>query len=94
LFCFQGTNLTWQSLSGLNRVTESAGKELLLAQITESPCQGLECKKKSDQSQPNPQPKSSQKIHVLKHVQVEEMLVRRFVPSQERCLEGPSSTKN
>lgn len=28
-------NRTWQFISGLNRVTESAGKELLLAQVTE-----------------------------------------------------------
>ena len=30
--------MTWQLLSGLNRVTESTAKELILAQISESKC--------------------------------------------------------
>jgi len=31
-------NVTWQFISGLNRVTESTAKELILAQISESEC--------------------------------------------------------
>ena len=37
-FFFQNENVTWQFISGLNRVTESTAKELILAQISESEC--------------------------------------------------------
>ena len=57
--------------SGLNRVTESAGKELILAQITE-----IEDAETIGETQTIKQ--------ILKNIQVKEVLLRRFVPSQER----------
>ena len=59
-------------ISGLNRVTESAGKELMLAQITEI---------QDDSESPEETQTVKQK---LKNIQVKEMLLRRYVPSQER----------
>ena len=58
-------SLNWKQVCGLNRVTESASKELLLAQI--------KCDTKDFRL-----PKC------LKCIQVQEMLLRRWVPSQER----------
>ena len=59
-------------ISGLNRVTESAGKELMLAQITEI---------QDDSESPEETQTVKQK---LKNIQVKEVLLRRYVPSQER----------
>ena len=59
-------------ISGLNRVTESAGKELMLAQITEI---------QDDSESLEETQEVKQK---LKNIQVKEVLLRRYVPSQER----------
>ena len=59
-------------ISGLNRVAESAGKELMLAQITEI---------QDDSENPEETQTVKQK---LKNIQVKEVLLRRYVPSQER----------
>ena len=59
-------------ISGLNRVTESAGKELMLAQITEI----------QDDSESLEETQTVKQK--LKNIQVKEVLLRRYVPSQER----------
>ena len=59
-------------ISGLNRVTESAGKELMLAQITEI---------QDDSENLEETQNVKQK---LKNIQVKKVLLRRFVASQER----------
>lgn len=66
--------ITWQFLSGLNRVTESAGKELLLAQISENNQESSECK-----------PNQTSVKEKLRNIRVREVLLRRWVPSQERA---------
>ena len=66
--------ITWQFIAGLNRVTESAGKELLLAQITEN-------NQESSESKPN-QTSVKEK---LRNIRVREVLLRRWVTSQERA---------
>jgi len=65
-------NVKWQFMSGLNRVTESAGKELMLAQITEI----------QDDSESLEETQTVKQK--LKNIQVKEVLLRRYVPSQER----------
>ena len=73
----------WRFISGLNRVNESAGKELLLAQISEYD---------------NAEQESSEKIiktnqtvkQKLKNIGIKEVLLRRWVPSQERGI-SPTS---
>ena len=59
-------------ISGFNYVTESAGKELMLAQIKEiqEDSESLE--------------KTQSVKQKLKNIQVKEILLRRFVASQER----------
>ena len=57
--------LSWNDLSGLNRVTESAAKELLLAKV-------------------GGQFVKSQKLSDIESVEVKEILIRRWVPAQER----------
>ena len=63
------TNLTWSELSALNRVTESAAKELLIVEVDEK-----NSKIKEDCS-PN---------EYLNNVSVKEVLARRWVASQKR----------
>ena len=68
-------SVSWQFVSGLNRVAESTAKEVILAQISESQCcDTCELKKKQ----------ISDKVHKLNHLHVSEMLIRRFVPSKNR----------
>lgn len=59
--------ITWKEMSGLNRVTESAGKELLLVQINQ---------KESEEN--------SNVKEILKNMQIEEILIRRWVANLER----------
>ena len=64
-----GINLTWSELSALNRVTESAAKELLILEVFES------C----------PQINSDSSVaEYLDNVSVKEVLVRRWVAAQKR----------
>ena len=68
--------ITWQFISGLNRVTESVGKELLLAQITEN-------NQESSESKTNDHTSSVKEK--LKNIRVREVLLRRWVSRQERA---------
>ena len=63
------TNLTWSELSALNRVTESAAKELLIVEVDEK-----NSKIKDNCSAGD----------YLNNVSVKEVLVRRWVASQKR----------
>lgn len=64
-------SLDWKFVSGLNRVSESAAKELLLAQISGEFEQIKDVQEMSLREK-------------LKCIHISEMLIRRFVPSQER----------
>lgn len=64
--------LTWQELAGLNRVTECASKELILATVSGLPSE----EEHFEQLVLSPES--------LKDMKVKEVLVRRWVPSQER----------
>ena len=64
--------LSWQDLAGLNRMTESASKELILAQVSVHP----DLLKEAGGWELSPE--------CLKKLSVKEILVRRWVPSQER----------
>lgn len=70
--CKNSQPLNWEFVSGLNRVSESAAKELLLAQISDGDYDQI--KDLTDLSL----------REKLNSVQISEMLIRRFVPSQER----------
>ena len=63
------SNLDWTSLSGLNRVTESASKELLLIDVYEP----------DDVDE-----KALTVSHYLNSIKLEEVLVRRWVASSEK----------
>ena len=63
-------------ISGLNRVTESAGKELMLAQITEI------------QEDPESLEKTQTVKQNLKNIQVNQVLLRRFVAIQQDALKA------
>ena len=74
--------MTWRFISGLNRVTESTAKELILAQISE-----LNCDNETNEDEESVPPKKKRKSEIvnrLKRIQITEMLIRRFVPSKER----------
>ena len=73
-------------MCGLNRVTESSGKELLIAQISESQCcQDLDtCALLATPTKRSKVKRISEKVHKLHHIHIKEMLIRRWVPSQER----------
>ncbi len=64
-----GINLTWSELSALNRVTESAAKELLILEVSES-SQKINV--------------DSSVTEYLDNVSVKEVLVRRWVAAQKR----------
>lgn len=64
-----GRTLSWTRLMGLNRLGESAGKEILLCQVIWP----------SDES-----PESLEFPSVLNKFQVHEVLIRRWISSQER----------
>jgi tRNA-intron lyase len=64
-----GINLTWSELSALNRVTESAAKELLILEVSES-CPKINA--------------DSLVTEYLDNVNVKEVLVRRWVAAQKR----------
>ena len=70
--CRKNSRISWQYLSGLNRITESSGKELIVAQVSKSM---IECEKDSKISISD----------ILRHIKVSEILIRRWVPSQERA---------
>ena len=78
LFTFQQSPVTWEMLSGLNRVTESTAKELLIAEI--SYLTPEEC----DEKLQNHTNKSSKIVQKLQSVNINEILVKRWVPNQER----------
>ena len=61
--------LDWTSLSGLNRVTESAGKELLIVDILEEKEMKVNKNTVSE---------------FFESIRLEELLVRRWVPSSEK----------
>ena len=63
-------------ISGLNRVTESAEKELMLAQITEI------------QEDPESLEKTQTVKQNLKNIQVNQVLLRRFVAIQQDALKA------
>ena len=60
-------NPSWRDLTGLNRVTEAAAKELLLVRVDN-------VRQSEHLSDPG----------ALKHLKVTEVLIRRWVPTQER----------
>lgn len=62
-------DLDWTSLSGLNRVTESASKEILIVDISEPD---------------NLTDKTTTVSEYLKNIKLEELLVRRWVASSEK----------
>ena len=76
--------MTWKTLSGLNRVTESTSKELLLAEISQnnsdiSSEEFTELKNVEEMRK-----KSSKIVQKLLSVRVTENIVKRWVPTQER----------
>ena len=76
--------MTWKTLSGLNRVTESTSKELLLAEISQnnsdiSSEEFTELKNVEEMRK-----KSSKIVQKLLSVCVTENIVKRWVPTQER----------
>ena len=75
----------WRFISGLNRVNESAAKELLLAQITENDNQESSAAELITTNQTVKQK--------LKNIGVKEVLLRRWVPSQDREISDPISNQ-
>ena len=76
--------MTWKTLSGLNRVTESTSKELLLAEISQnnsdiSSEEFTELKNVEEMRK-----KNSKIVQKLLSVRVTENIVKRWVPTQER----------
>ena len=76
--------MTWKTLSGLNRVTESTSKELLLAEISQnnsdiSSEEFTELKNVEEMRK-----KSSKIVQKLLSVRVTENIVKRWVATQER----------
>ena len=76
--------MTWKTLSGLNRVTESTSKELLLAEISQnnsdiSSEEFTELKNVEEMRK-----KSSKIVQKLLSIHVTENIVKRWVPNQER----------
>ena len=76
--------MTWKTLSGLNCVTESTSKELLLAEISQnnsdiSSEEFTELKNVEEMRK-----KSSKIVQKLLSVRVTENIVKRWVPTQER----------
>ena len=76
--------MTWKTLSGLNRVTESTSKELLLAEISQnnsdiSSEEFTELKNVEEMRK-----KSSKIVQKLLSIHVTENIVKRWVPTQER----------
>jgi len=80
----ENSPMTWKTLSGLNRVTESTSKELLLAEISQnnsdiSSEEFTELKNVEEMRK-----KSSKIVQKLLSVRVTENIVKRWVPTQER----------
>ena len=75
--------MTWKTLSGLNRVTESSAKELMLAEI--SHCDDISSEINSElKNVEELRKKSSKIVQKLLSVRVTENIVKRWVPNQER----------
>ena len=76
--------MTWKTLSGLNRVTESSSKELLLAEISYwDDISSAECCSELKNVE-EMRKKSSKIVQKLLSVCVTENIVKRWVPNQER----------
>ena len=73
--------MTWKTLSGLNRETESSSKELLLAEISNCDI-SPECSELKNIGEMRKE--SSKIIQKLLNVRVTENIVKRWVPNQER----------
>ena len=76
--------MTWKTLSGLNRVTESSSKELLLAEISywDDISSAEYCSELKNVEEMRK--KSSKIVQKLLSVCVTENIVKRWVPNQER----------
>ena len=81
--------MSWMDLAGLNRITEAAAKELMLVKVSKSTVQGDD---KSGEEEDGSAEGKGEEIsddpdrgpEVLAKLNVKEVLVRRWVPSQER----------
>ena len=75
--------MSWNEFAGLNRITEAAAKELMVVKVApeangESDKKGMEEEEEEALEDPVRGPE------VLAKLNVKEILVRRWVPSQER----------
>ena len=76
--------MTWKTLSGLNRVTESTSKELLLAEISQNDSDISSEEFTELKNVEEMRKKSSKIIQKLLSIHVTENIVKRWVPIQER----------
>lgn len=79
--------MSWKDLAGLNRITEAAAKELMLVKISEVPVVGDKSAEEAGSAGGKGEEISDDPARgpeVLAKLNVKEVLVRRWVPSQER----------
>ena len=87
-FFLQNNPLTWETVSGLNRITESSAKELLLAQVSEKPLEDVEKSAENVTSSEGKKTKirESEILKKLRSILVKEILLKRWVPSNQEIV--------
>ena len=75
-------------MSGLNRITESSAKELLLAQVSEKPLEDIEKSAENVTSSEGKKTKirESEILKKLRRILVKEILLKRWVPSNQEIV--------
>ena len=75
-------------MSGLNRITESSAKELLLAQVSEKPLEDAENSAENVTSNDGKKKKirESEILKKLRRILVKEILLKRWVPSNQEIV--------
>ena len=75
-------------MSGLNRITESSAKELLLAQVSEKPLEDVEKSAENVTSSEGKKTKirESEILKKLRSILVKETLLKRWVPSNQELV--------
>ena len=93
-FYLQNKPLTWETVSGLNRITESSAKELLLAQVSEKPLEDVEKSAENVTSIEGKKTKirESEILKKLRSILVKEILLKRWVPSNQELVKWKFTT--
>ena len=74
-------------MSGLNRITESSAKELLLAQVSEKPLEDIESAENVTLSEgKKAKIRESEILKKLRSILVKEILLKRWVPSNQEIV--------